>query len=388
MKFSEDIKRVLESSKVITRKKTLGVYEKFGYLDNPFPTKSYPIWKRFYDQEAVKEAFEDQVLDYIGGEQKNTTFFLLGGNRVGKTHFLKHHFLELENVFRNKKVPYFPSIFIKAPPGEFLQNYRDIILEINRHYEEISGEEFFLQFLKRVQEKQNIVGKMPKDDLWRVLNKLCSGRLPISTGDFWGLYPIFMKWLEGTTLENNEKQKIGVFSPLKTSATCISVLKRIIGIGRDEGIIKGLVVFLDEFEVLWQVTRVEKRARYLQDLREFIDEISHGLLFVVAMTEDAEHNLEEEYPALYHRLSSPNVPHILKPIKGTEDAWGYANYFLEKARKEFEEGENISPKDEHIISKAEVIEALERVSPELKSAQGDFFDALHELVERKVKGRN
>lgn len=391
MKFSERIEQALEaSSKKVLKEKLPSIYEKFGYLDNPFPTKSYPIWKRFYNQKEVKEAFEKELINYIEGDQKNTTFFLLGGNRIGKTHFLKHHCLELENTFRKKGNPDFPPIFTKASSGNFLQNYRDIILQLNRHYEDTTKEEFFLQFLNYIKDKPDFINNMPKNDLRRAL-KHSQSSVPkqkafIETEDFVGRYPIFLKWLENATLEKREKQSIGVFSPLKTSSSSIYVLKQIIKIGRTIGLVKGIIVFLDEFEVIWPTVRADRRLRYFQDLREFIDELPNGLFLIVAMTEDTEHKLKEEYPALYGRISSPTRQYNLNLIQGTKDACEYANYFLEEARREFEEERKTEFQDGHIISKVDVMQTLEKVFPERKASQGDFFDALHSLVEDKIKG--
>lgn len=388
--FSERIEQALE----VPPKRARSPYEKFGYLDNPFPTKTYPLWQRFHNQEEVKSAFEEQLLRYISGDQKNSTFFLLGGNRVGKTHFLKHHYLALEDIFRKREIYHFPPIFIAAPPSDFLQNYRDIILQLNRHYEDITKEEFFLQFSNLIKNQDDLIGKMLKDDLWRAFRKLQQTAKRTSLipredfvgGVLGGVYPIFLKWLEGVTLEQREKRILGISSPLKTSSSSIYVLSQIIQMGRELELIKGLIVFLDEFEVLWPTVRAERRARYLQDLRHFIDEIPHGLFLVVAMTDDTEASLREEYRALHGRLSSPTAPYILRPIHGTDDAWGYAEYFLEEARKVFEDTRGSSFQGNHIISRAEVIETLEKVSKEqLIAFQGDFFDALHELVEEKVR---
>src|SRR5215218_5663324 len=74
-------------------------WKRFGFLRNPYPSRSHPVWDVFYNQVEVKRRFLADLSEFLR-ERNTITLFFSGGNRVGKTHFMEYHRQELTEKFR------------------------------------------------------------------------------------------------------------------------------------------------------------------------------------------------------------------------------------------------------------------------------------------------
>ena len=95
----------------------------------------------------------------------------------------------------------------------------------------------------------------------------------------------------------------------------------------------GIIVFLDEFELVWRARR-DRRDSFLQGLRALLDDSKDGIFLCVGMATGMGVDLEmveHTYPALFARLRGANMP-ALREVEGVVDALGYARAFYSTGR--------------------------------------------------------
>lgn len=366
-------------------------YITFGYLKNPFPTNATESYKICYNQENVKKIFINKLRSYILN-QNIETLLINAEHRVGKTNFLLHYYEGLKDAEDNKL---FKCVYIR--------NYGDNYLTMHKALVEMLGEDFFIDLLNKIKDKKVLLEEISDTDLKRGLSSI------IRTPTLFGFDPkkisIFYEWFFGLKCKQNELQKIDVFSNITTSSLAIRYLKDLIKISRSVGLMNGLVIFMDEFELVFgaSVSRA-KRDKYLQDLRSLIDEIQNGIFIVCAITPGALVEMSKNYQALKARFGESVS---LSPIHNIDEAQAYAEEYLKFARQEyqnkFKDKESKKLKTINIIESDEIIKIYkdlaslnpdqdwflqddELIQKELPGIvnQGFFFEKLHNYIEEKI----
>lgn len=364
---------------------TASPYDKLGLLENPFPARAHPLWRRFHNQEEVRDKFNKEMEKFVRS-QCSSTFLLLGGNRVGKTHFLKHNESVLREISLEKKRPDFVPIYISATAADFSENYSIMLESLNTHYFQIIGESFLLTFISKLHaERDTFLNRFLEDDFIRALKTFKASNL--EDRYFEERLTALKVWLGGGTLQKRQKDFIKVYSSLKSNSAKIRTFSTLIRIARHFDLLRGVILFLDELEQLWVGKRPDKRLSYLINLRQLIDELPDGLFFVIALSDDREDNLRRDYVPLYKRLTGGYEVNLLRQIQSVDDAWGYVEHFLEEARRDWKEKLEKRTKKEYkgeeIFSRRDVEKAVKEFgTPPIP--QGDLFDKLHQIFEERV----
>src|SRR5260370_31833203 len=78
-------------------------WRQFGFLHNPYPSRSHPIWDVFHNQAEVRQRFYADLGEFLR-ESSTVTLFFTGGNRVGKTHFMEYHRKELTAKLAEREI--------------------------------------------------------------------------------------------------------------------------------------------------------------------------------------------------------------------------------------------------------------------------------------------
>ncbi|MDI6792330.1 MAG: hypothetical protein QME81_05610 [bacterium] len=375
-------------------------YAKFGFLENPFPTKAHVMWKRFYNQEEFLREYNLCFRDFFNN-QKTNSFLILGGNRTGKTHFLMHHSQKIQEENVKENVFLIAPIYITATSADFHDNYRDILDQLEAKFREAIGSELLPELIRKIQKNPDIITKVNliEDDFVRGILNLPFGE-PKNNDDpqitklqekGFDLMALFRNWLRGASTLIEFRQALNMYSVPKSPSAKIRLLGDLIKTLRAVNLLRGVILFIDELEQIWlSGIGKQKRERYLILLRALLDECQDsGLLMVVALSTEGgiRSNFEREYVPLYKRLASASEEHILRQIDSYDDAWGYIEYFRDKARKEYNQRTHQEFTGQEIITKPFVIETItgDDKSNKFPILQGDLFDKFHQVVENLIQ---
>lgn len=367
----------------------------FGLLQNPFPTRAYPIWDAMHNQEDVRRHFEEELGEFVHFSRSATLLFT-GENRCGKTHFMEFYRRQLPRGFVGRNLC-MPIVVLSAQYCDFQQFYLQLIAQLDDSLHEQTGAKLFQQEgLPSVPPMG-----MPGGEFGRALARLQAAR---DTPDRQSrTASLFQKWLRGDKLSAGQRDELEVTGAVDTVAGMLSAIEGVIKYLRWSGgqggnpRCPGVLVFVDELEVAL-LQRRDRRDQFLQNLRALIDACREGLFLCVAMTKSEERRqlLEGSYPALWARLhGNKRRPDLdLLPVERVVDACDYAEAFVRLGRDiaRGSLGVNKHPpeplSDQDVLSRRRIEDLFQDLrSPAPTVSQGDFFDRLHEVAQQVVRAR-
>lgn len=359
-------------------------WSRFGLLENPFPSRSHPVWDVFHNQVQVVQRFYADLGEFVR-EGKTTTLFFTGGNRVGKTHFCEHHRLTLPGAFAKAGLMV-PMAVVSAESCRFSELYRPIIDQLQESLRLQTGHGFFPESWRQVLQAA-LDSLRPGDfrEAVKVYLQSSQDQSPV-------VHSLLMQWLRGERLRMPQRKQLGVGSVIESLAHELNALEGIIEVLRKSDLgeprrCPGVILFVDEFELMWTHRR-DKRDRFLQALRALVDACPMGLFMCVAMATGVGYNFEVEdlegaYPALFARLKGVRDVPALVEVGGVIEAQEYAQAFLDSGGKKARD-EGIQA-GERLFSESDVRRLFLEVAGSGGSvSQGDFFDKLHVVAESKV----
>jgi hypothetical protein len=223
------------------------------------------------------------------------------------------------------------------------------------------------------------------DDFVRAINKTVKRQTQLFKDDNDPRLNLFVKWLSGEKCSSSELKGLGVFSNIDTSSLAIKYFRDFIDLAQGHNILKGLIFCLDEFELIFsRAVTPSNRARYLQDLRHFIDMLQKGVLMVVASLPAVQIEFQRDYPAVRNRFGDTQE---LKEIHSSDEAKEYAQSYIDHGHKSYKEAGK-KGKARSVISGGEIEDIYNAVLEEHgKVTQGWFFARLHDRVEQKIRGQ-
>jgi hypothetical protein len=366
-------------------------WRQFGFLHNPYPSRSHPIWDVFYNQAEVRRRFYDDLGEFLR-ESSTVTLFFTGGNRVGKTHFMEYHRKELTAKLAEREIVV-PIAVLSSQSSDFRSLYSQLMEQIDENLRIQSGYRLFEAPIAG-----EVVAKipgLPPGDFRRALQN-------VTASDSEELRLIFRRWLRGDRIRAPQRSMLGVASIVDSLSQMLNAIEGLVkflllpeeleienGIQRDERLsqCRGILVFLDEFELVWRARR-DRRDQFLQALRAMIDACPNGLFLCVGMATGMgveEENVEASYPALFQRLKGAREIPALVQIGYVYEAIAYTREFEKFARIEFHKQFPGETGYKDLFTDQE-IEAFFKLAGRGGSAsQGDFFDQLHTEAERRFK---
>lgn len=366
----KDIRKALKR-----RRRQPNAYAGYGLLTNPFPKAGEQTTSPSYDQREANRIFRRKLVAFVElrGERSDR-LFVYGDHRVGKTNFLLHSKYVVDTLESAGDIEGFDAVYVPEPGDKYMTFHATLVDRL--------AENAIPSLLSQLSRDG------PARDLEGVTALLASVLSHLIGLDDLGDQHIrlFSKWLRGEKCGITEQRQLGgPASNVTTASLATKVLWELLNLMRMEGTLRGLVVFLDEFELIFSATlSTPKRARYIQDLRHFIDVFQKGIFLVVASLPGVQPQLLREYPALRNRLGKPRE---LTEIRDEQEARDYAQAYLGDGRARYAEA---NPGEEQrqfdtLLTDQEVTEAFERVKEEQgKVLQGPFYDELYRITEAKV----
>lgn len=359
-------------------------WRKFGFLRNPYPSRSHPIWDVFYNQTDVRNRFLRDLQEFLR-EGNTVTLFFTGGNRVGKTHFMEYHRQELTAKFRASGL-IVPIAVTTAESSDFRMLYGQLIDQIDESLRLQTGQRLFEGGIP--EEVQDGLNTLPPGDFRRAVQNAASND---------DMVLLLRRWLRGERIRAPQRALLGVSSPIESQSQMLIALEGLIKFLRlpetaatgKEAKCRGLLLFLDEFELIWKARR-DRRDQFLQALRALIDSAPWGMFLCVGMATGINVETEEveaSYPALYARLKGARGIPALVQIGFVTEAIGYVRAFERHAREQFHQeiGGGTGGTFEELFSDQDIESFFKDLAGRGSVSQGDFFDRLHTEAERRTR---
>jgi hypothetical protein len=355
-------------------------WRRFGLLQNPFPSRAHPIWDVLHNQQHVAESFYAKLREFLR-ERNTVTLFFTGGNRVGKTHFMEHHRRVLPGKLQDRGVA-MPIALVSAQACDFTHLYRQMFEQIDESLRLQAGSSLF-QGSVPAGVVRDLGRALPPGDFRRAVESYAQ-----ATSDKERMGGLLRQWLACGRLRATQRRELGINDNLDSIAHVLNAFESLVKYlllfdGQREGLAfrcAGVLLFLDEFELVWHYRR-DRRDQFLQSLRAVVDACPQGLFLCVGMATGvgpSTGEVERSYPALFQRLKGPDAVPALVQVGSVVEALDYANAFLEHGRQK-----GVRTKEE-LLSRAEIEEHFKQVAPAGSVSQGDFFDRLHNVAERKA----
>jgi len=243
---------------------------------NPFPQVAIPQRESLIYDPNGEIAYLVKYIENTINSNKTAVISIVGGYGLGKTHILKY----LNFVARNKG---YLSVFITSPGKSFLKIYRSIAQEY-------------------VKLNHNPI-KLNDPYLHKAIKEITSNGKNSS---------IAINWVLGFRISSKLREKLGLAfnideeKGLEYSRILLESLAQLY---------RGIVLLIDELEHLLALP-VSQRTKYLNYLRELIDNLPSRTMLAIALTPAFWDEIYTINPALARRLSSYIL--YLRNLKRTE----------------------------------------------------------------------
>ncbi len=372
-------------------------YEDFFLLANPFPDLGQ-FCGLCVNQESVKAEFTRVLRELYGGSQSRV-MTILGSTGAGKTNLLR--FLEgtlkgwREPGPERRAITDLFTVFVEQPQGSYLEMHRQIVGQL--------GEVFFSEFFTRVRRGEVDLGELSEalgdvnPELLQALRYIAgaeSGQLPLGEPRS---YRLLGDWLQGGRVGVAERRRLGSVSAEvgRSGTVAIRFLSDFVRVLLEAKLLRGLVIFVDEFEEVFSGVSAAKQAQYAQDLRNLIDSHPKGVVFVIGTAPLGE-QLQSVSPPLQRRLGRGVE---VEPIADEKTALEYAQAYVGWGRERFVEErqvpvcvpEECEERDQpyYPLCEESVKGVFRDLQGELGSQEvvpGDFLPGLNFLLYKRVYG--
>jgi Cdc6-like AAA superfamily ATPase len=350
---------------------TQALYARFGVFENPYPTASQNTGNPHYPLAADIEA-EDRLADFLN-HGRSQVLVVVGTQGVGKTNFLNY----LEEQLLDIREDYDESLVVRYladPEPSFDGIIRAILQELGPDHLQGLG--------KRISADSKILDVVKSLDLRSALIAL--SKRP----DDEDVQQYAMQWLLGFRLVNAHRSALGVNFRLDTVESRTSVLRDYVNASIAAGLVKGVVLLLDELEKQAGVMGPTAVVRYLSAMRAIIDALPRGLFMVIAITPDAMRRYSSALPAFRSRLENRIE---LLPLSSLTEATHLAKFYEDDARQKAKKAKGGKPGTNSVLDADDLrreYAAAEANSKQLGSEgvrQREFLNRLHKLAEKKMK---
>ena len=302
-------------------------FQRYFLLKNPFPGDGEVAFDVCADQEDLRRKFMSILQDFSSDAKR---LYISGTNGAGKTNILKYFELLTNAARKRGHIKNLHPIYVESP-GE---NVFDV-------HGQIVGSLAAL-FLDVILEK-----RIDSDfiDSLQLADEFSSGIKALFLSSTMSYLPqqerkksILVRWLRGWKLTVADKKVLSYrgWSPtdITSVSPALSYLKDFLVVLKALDLCEGVVLLLDEFEVIFQVLPRARQSRYAQDLRNLLDTLNESVYFVIATTPHPEDL--EPYPAIKRRLGTAVN---LQPIDSFDLAIDFVSEYLKSGRDEYEESQ-------------------------------------------------
>ena len=288
------------------------LYERFGIIDNPFPTSNQTSDNPHYPIAEDREA--EEIIYAFVGNKRSQVVVVEGTQGVGKTNFLNHCEAEIKGA-RQELGNYYVIRYLADPEASFEGTTR-------RLFEEL-GTEHLLKLARKLREDHSSIGEARSHDMRAALHAL-------TRSDDEDVVQMMMQWLLGHRLFKQHRLSLKVNFRLDTVESKTAALRDLVQVSGTAGVLKGIFLLLDELEKQGGVLGPRAVVRYLSAVRAIVDALPRRLFLMIAITPDALERYSYALPALRSRLENRVV---LSPLTDVDEAVKLAQFYVEHSRR-------------------------------------------------------
>jgi len=386
-------------------------FESFGLEDNPFPPNRKIIAEVLHGQENAFDKFKALARDVLTqGAPKRRAMGVVAGTGGGKTHFLRHCQYKFSRLCQALGRT-FAIVEYTAGTLSVLELVRDIYRQCDASCRASAEADFLSALIKALASKGAVADQLLRDialeDLRNALAGLMStsqksageGETSIQAYEAHG--ELFRRWLQGDTLTEAERRRLGVMYRIGSAAVAVRILGQILSLARQLGVVEGVLLCLDEMEAIpAKGARLARAQAFLQDLRYFYDdalkdEQGYSLLLLSASTTTGSRSLLELNYPVYQRLGFEESERVeLQRIRGVVEAIRFARDYIQYAHERWRQARGMDArpaKEPHALLSDSAIEDSfrEAAAGGADAPQGPLLDVLHRKVEehRRAEGK-
>lgn len=298
-------------------------FKTIGVSENPFPAAAQPSGHPRLE-DAIDDAIELRVRNFETESRPSQVLLVEGTQGVGKTNLLNYYERQFKQLYEEDEsfyiIRYYPD-----PEPSFDSVVRRIFQGLDQeHFERIG---------KKLSEAETEVRDSAKDiarshDVRIVLNGLeRAGEDPQELSE---CAKLALEWFGGLRLLKRHRESLGVDYRLDTVESRTQALRDIVYVSERLGLLKGILLLLDELEKQDYSLSKTPVLRFLSSIRALIDALPNNLFLVLAMTPQARLRYFAMMPALAGRLQDILE---LKPIKEYQQAKALYDFYVDSARE-------------------------------------------------------
>lgn len=347
------------------------LYRTYGVAENPFPTSNQTSGNPHYSVPEDEEA-EDRLATFFR-EGRSEVLVVLGTQGVGKTNFLNY----LENEILEAKADsddHYVVRYMADPEPSFDGIIRTVLQELGPSHLRALG--------KSIRKSKEPLRSVKSFDLRAMLVAVSKDPDDEQTLQY------AMEWLLGFRLLNAHRNSLDVSFRLDTVESRTSVLRDYIVVSVEAGLLKGIILLLDELEKQAGVLGPTAVVRYLSAMRAIIDSLPKYLFLIIAVTPDAMRRYSSALPAFRSRLENQT---ILSPLQDFAEAAKLADFYQRHAREAAARTQKGEPGARNLVDKDEMREAFDHAqkSSQRRGDEGvrqrEFLNTLHRIAEAKIQ---
>ena len=355
-------------------------FKKYGVLDNPFPAAGQPVGHPRREDEV-----DDRVADRVGqfemAGRPSQVVTVEGTQGVGKTNLLNYYEEQFRDYYQEDKAFYIIRYYPDPEPA-FDTLLRKVFQNLDERHFAAMGRKLAASGVDvRNQAKEIARGY----EVRIVLNSL--ERVGASE-ELSECARLALEWFVGLRVLKRHREVLGVSFRLDTVESRTQALRDIVYVSEKLGLLKGIILLLDELEKQDYSLSKTPVLRFLSAIRALIDALPTCLFLMLAMTPQARIRYFAMLPALAGRLQDRiELKSLGDPSEAQELGAFYVQHAREAARSrtqmsDVEQGAMPFPPDGRI---AGLFEKLRKQSEERGTegvTQRDFLHRLHEEWER------
>ena len=355
-------------------------FEKFGVIDNPFPSASQTQGHPRLETEA-----DDEIEKYVREYDQNGSSQVLvitGTQGTGKTNLLNYYEQEFKKLYSESEGYYIIRYLADPEPG-----FDKLLARI---LQQELGSDFFKKIGKNISklsdvERNNKLETIRSSDLRIVLYQL-GNHASKSAGIFDDTANAALEWILGFRLYKRHREVLGQIQfRLDTVESKTQVFRDLVYFCADLGVLKGLILLLDELEKLDDTTSKITVLRFLSALRAMIDALPKYLFLMTAVTPVTLSRYFTMLPAFAGRLQNRIKLPYLNDITA---ATNLHNFYLDNAKQRAAQSfnntlQNIQPliPDNRFKEVFDTLLKNARDHGDEGIRQRDFLNELHLLAE-------
>jgi hypothetical protein len=378
-------------------------FENFGLEDNPFPPNRKIIAEVLHGQETAFDKFKALARDVLtAGPPRRRAMGVVAGTGGGKTHFLRHCQYKFGRLCkalgRN-----FAIVEYTAGTLSLLELVRDIYRQCDAACRASAEADFLSALVKALASKglmaEQLLQELALEDLRNALSGLLRtsqtsvGEGEANTQAYEAHRELFRRWLQGDTLTETERRRLGVMYRIGSAAVAVRIVGQILSLARRLSVVEGVLLCLDEMEAIpAKGTRLARAQAFLQDLRYFYDdavkdEQGYSLLLISASTTTGAGSLLELNYPVYQRLGFEESERVeLQRIRGVVEAIRFAREYIQYFNERWQQSRGAEvhhPRDPHSLLSDSAIEDSfrEAAAGGTDAPQGPLLDVLNRKVE-------